>query len=1240
MQNPSSNSGRPSQPASRSDAPISGGRKPAVAPPPQSSPPPLFRRIDWFTFVLVTVLTLAGYLYTIASDLTLEDSGELAVASMYAGVPHPPGYPVWTLYTWAFTKLLPFSNISWRVAVSSAVAAAFACGLCGLLVSRGSSMILEGIDWFKDIDRKKESALCVVSGFVAGALLGFNGFIWSQAIIVEVYTLAVLSFMGVLAYLMRWMYAPHQFKYLYWAFFWMGVSICNHQTLVVALIGMLVAIIVGHQALGRDLSWGGAAVWVLGLSMGVLKDNPAVHLIFNFVGIGCTGAAIWLTLQTRTALNQWKALLWIGVAFAVGSSFYLYMPLASMSNPPLNWGYPRTVEGFIHAFTRGQYEKTNPTNDFGVLFNQVRMYIEGAIEEFNIGNLLIGLVPFAFWNRMQKRERFWLIGLSAIYLCLAFLLLILLNPQTDKQARELVKVFFTSSHVVIAMAVGYGVTLIGACLLMQYQRTRYLLLIGATVVAAFNLYEVYAVFDTTLFAIMRGAALASFGLSAVFIGLLLLYRRQVVLAPFLAVFALIPMDSILSHWSDNEQRGHLFGFWFGHDMFDPTEIKEDDGKPVYPEMTRDAVLFGGTDPGRFCPTYMIFCESFIKPEQRRNPKFDRRDVALITQNALADNTYLDYIRAHYNRSAQKDPPFFQELPFVRSEKDRLLGRTNLLARLMKPLDSLFIGLGDSLEKERRAGSSLFKADHFINLDGFKNRLQSGTAPLFPYLKGELGSAATGDASALADGLNRIVEKGLLYDDSRFAGIQLSSRLLRFAQQNPTSHNRIRLNRLLLEEAFEGLVAKSLGGLYPDLEVLTPTPDESARSFQEYMIDAQRRMSMNQLKPGELVTQTGDGRVSVSGQVAVMSINALLCKVIFDRNPQNDFFIEESFPLDWMFPYLSPFGIILKINRQPLDEMTDEVLRKDHVFWSKYSDRLIGNWITYDTKVSEIADFAKRVYQQRDFSGFKGDPKFVRDDNAQKSFSKLRGAIGGVYAWRLRASKSTQERERLLKEADFAFKQAWAYCPYSPEAVYRYVQMLAENGRIEDAVVVAETCYSFDTENNGVRDLVNNLRSMKGNAGAMPVPSPNGLLQLETKYRTEPTNLETAFNLASLYIQMQRPADAYGILDGLLANPAADARTVLSVAEAYRQLSQVTKVEAAMLRYTKLAAESPEAWYDLAAIQAAQAKAKEAAENLDRAFVLDAARRAKDPNQRDLRGQFPSDVRFEQVRNSPEFQKFR
>ena len=67
---------------------------PTAAPTPVvtfAKPAPLFRAIDWAAFTLTALLVFFGYLYTLAPDLTLEDSGELAVGSMYAGVPHPPG---------------------------------------------------------------------------------------------------------------------------------------------------------------------------------------------------------------------------------------------------------------------------------------------------------------------------------------------------------------------------------------------------------------------------------------------------------------------------------------------------------------------------------------------------------------------------------------------------------------------------------------------------------------------------------------------------------------------------------------------------------------------------------------------------------------------------------------------------------------------------------------------------------------------------------------------------------------------------------------------------------------------------------------------------------------------------------------------------------------------------------------------------------------------------------------------
>ena len=77
---------------------------------------------------------------------------------------------------------------------------------------------------------------------------------------------------------------------------------------------------------------------------------------------------------------------------------------------------------------------------------------------------------------------------------------------------------------------------------------------------------------------------------------------------------------------------------------------------------------------------------------------------------------------------------------------------------------------------------------------------------------------------------------------------------------------------------------------------------------------------------------------------------------------------------------------------------------------------------------------------------KRDPKFVRDDDGQKAFSKLRSSIASsIYQWRSRPqnSRSATERPRVMKEAEFAFKQAFAYCPYSPEAVFHFMEMLLQ-----------------------------------------------------------------------------------------------------------------------------------------------------------------------------------------------------
>ena len=287
------------------------------------------------------------------------------------------------------------------------------------------------------------------------------------------------------------------------------------------------------------------------------------------------------------------------------------------------------------------------------------------------------------------------------------------------------------------------------------------------------------------------------------------------------------------------------------------------------------------------------------------------------------------------------------------------------------------------------------------------------------------------------------------------------------------------------------------------KLYTPTGEDSQRCFQEYLADAQRRLSENKLKPGEDV-KVIEHKVQVSGQVAVMSINGLLTKVIFDHNPDREFYIEESWPLDWMYPYLEPHGLILKLNRQPLAQLSQDTIARDHDYWRKLVAGMLGEWLDERTTPRDVASFVDRVYVRHDLKDFTGDPRYLRNDYASKTFGKLRGSIAGVYAWRLSTNAPPEFRPKfgtdsraLIQETELAFCQAFALCPYSPEILSRYVnrllsldprqvQMLLDlpviansvRERVDGALLLAETFLKLDPGNSQVKDLVKTIQAYK------------------------------------------------------------------------------------------------------------------------------------------------------------------
>src|ERR1051326_4553295 len=335
-----------------------------------------FRRTDWIAALVATVVSLGVYVYTLAPCVTLEDSGEFITASVNWGVPHPPGYPLWSILTWLFTKL-PFGNVAWRVNLFSAVCAAVPNGLVALLISRSAASCLEVVKPFCDkLSSAMRDKIGLVGGIAGALIFSVSDVMWSQAVITEVYTLNAFFLVILMVLMFIWIHKPQDLRYLYWTAFWFGLGLTNHQTLAVIFPAFAVMVFMVHRKFFLDYLI--ACMIIVGTTMAELAylscnadlgqiitycfnpdmanfggDGDLVKIAFRYCII-FTIVIVGIVIYQRRF--NWKPILAIAAAFWIGLLFYCYMPISSATNPPMNWGYCRVKEGIYHHITRGQYE--------------------------------------------------------------------------------------------------------------------------------------------------------------------------------------------------------------------------------------------------------------------------------------------------------------------------------------------------------------------------------------------------------------------------------------------------------------------------------------------------------------------------------------------------------------------------------------------------------------------------------------------------------------------------------------------------------------------------------------------------------------------------------------------------------------------------------------------------------------------------------------------------------------------
>ena len=1108
-----------------------------------------FSRLDWAAFWTATIATAAVYFYTLGPSVGLEDSGELATAAANLGVPHPPGYPFWTFCSWLFCKAFGWVTYmghptpAWCVSLCSAVFGAFAAGCTAMLICRSAhDFTSDSADESQATNHEsRATAILCFGGGVGGALtFAFSPVEWSQSTIVEIYSLNALFLMWVFLLSYRWMRKPSD-KILWFTAFVFGLGLTNYQVLLFAIVPLALIIALKNIGMFRDvfiylipagLTWQilqigqlmradrymqadvinkhepiiGKAVaspstTVLVLALLVLvgsivaaivlkkrgekeKAEKAVlcgggtgavlMLLTSFVFVskttwsgitapvaplveptryafiaafvagsvvaavaaalrddekltdsgslkligvsalcavvaivaavcvpvagdgGYTGTVFpwgkstfmfWLlvvllfvlcwftkkglcfaipvaglhiaafTLLAHGAMNglthpmswwfgwpiAWNfvllAMVWAtlpngravaGAAFftQLGASFYAYMPIVSdLRNPPMNWGYPRTWEGFKHALMRGQYEAIGfqlPT------WAGIMGYFKDVLVQFTDVLALLALVPFAAGHWIVKKENrkafwSWMIPAVVCFLLMSVLLIGLANVKGDVQDGFIQKVKFISSHAMIALWIGYGLVFVGVWALgVVCQRL------------------------SPRTATVRKGAIA-------------LAAAMILVAGVTPIVQNYTDDRLVFELGGSEQNGHTFGWQFGaYQLEGAKAINEQiaaDEEPLpdpnWPEpMEPFSIFFGGTDPGRFVPTYMIYSALF------------RPDVYLITQNALADDTYM------------------------------------------------------SVERD-------------------------------------------------------------LYGD----------------------------------------------------EIWIPSKEDSAEAFNVYVDEVQRGV-----RPANGDLKIENGRVQVTGALGVMEINGILTKMMHEHDRlRHSFYVEESYVIPWMYPYLSPHGLIMKINadKTPYDAKR---AAKDMDFWDWYVRRLLD------------------------------DPMYRRDFAGQKSFSKLRAAIAGLY-----------QKQGRYREAAQAFREAVALYPASPEATFRYAQEILMPFRKWDQVLeMMDYTDAIDPNNrrtSGLRNYILRIRQLTAD-----------IERLEAKRRAKKMTDMDVLALARCYFEMGRTMEAAQLARGIAAK-LTDKDSQHMFATMFLEAHLDADAEAALNRYLKLNPQGDaNAWADLAKLQ--------------------------------------------------------
>jgi hypothetical protein len=247
------------------------------------------------------------YFLTAAAGLTWrhggDDGGDLATAVSLDGVPHPTGYPLYLLTGKLLLFLAP--DPARALTLTTALWGALAVGLVSLAAYRFNRQLLGRSPALSTADPLGLELASLAGGWLAALSLAFAPLVWSQAVIIEIYSLNLLLLAGLLLALACWREKPESAGRLYLLAIMAGLAVGHHRTALFSLLAAGVFVfLTGRPAESRSfLTWKRLA---LAACLGVLAAGlPSLDLLIRG---GNNPASNWADLSLSNPAAFWQYL--------------------------------------------------------------------------------------------------------------------------------------------------------------------------------------------------------------------------------------------------------------------------------------------------------------------------------------------------------------------------------------------------------------------------------------------------------------------------------------------------------------------------------------------------------------------------------------------------------------------------------------------------------------------------------------------------------------------------------------------------------------------------------------------------------------------------------------------------------------------------------------------------------------------------------------------------------------------